>query len=129
MEKYNINNFYIEINKRFNKNPGFVLTGYNLFDVTIYYKLLGIKIKIYKIHQIRYSYKDYDNFNKSMLDTIIASYIRDSICYKNHINDDFSEIRIIYSKLYYYISRIKDVLYRIKNSFRNKDNKFDVGYE
>lgn len=128
MKKYNINNFYIEINKRKNKDPEFH-TGYDLFDIIIYYKLLGIKIKIYKISQIRYSCKYYDNFNKFMLDTIISSYISDIICYKNNINYDFSEIRTIYSKSYYYISRIKDVLYKIKNRFRNKDNKFDVGYE
>lgn len=128
MKTYDINNFYIEINKRLNKNLEFDVP-YNLFDVTIYYKLLGIKIKIYKISQIRYSYKDYDNFNESMLYGITASYIRDIGRYKNNINDDFSEVRIIYSKSYYYISRIKDFLYKIKNSFRNKDNKFDVGYE
>lgn len=128
MKKYNINNFYVEINKRLNKDPEFH-TGYDLFDITIYYKLLGIKIKIYKIIQIRYSSKDYDNFNSSMLDSIIASYMRDNICYKNNINDDFSEITMVYSKSYYYISRIKDFLYKIKNSFKNKDNKVDLGYE
>lgn len=129
MKNYKINNFYIEINKRMSKDLEFTRTGYDLFDITLYYKLLGIKIKIYKISQIRYSNKDYDNFNKSMLDTIIASYIRDAVCYKNNINDDFSEIRIIYSKSYYYISRIKALVYKIKKIFSNRDNKIDIGYE
>lgn len=129
MKYYEIDNFYIEINKRLSKTPEFAHINYNLFDIILYYKLLGTKIKIYRITQIRYSNKDYDNFNKSMLDSIIASYIRDVVCYKNIINDDFSEIRMVYSKLYYYISRIKDFVYKIKRVFRNRENKFDIGYE
>ena len=129
MKIYNINNFYVEVIKRANKDPDFNLPGYYLFEITIYYKLIGIKIKIYKITQIRYSSKDYDNFNESVLNELIAYYVSDIICYKNNTNTDFSTIRKIYSKVYYYISRIKDSLYKIENCFRNKENKLDIGYE
>lgn len=129
MKTYDINNFYVEVTKRVNKDPDFNIPGYDLFEIIIYYKLIGIKIKIYKITQIRYSTsRDYDNFNESLLNNLIAYYISDVISYKNNTNTDFLEIRKIYSKLYYYISRIKDSLYKIENCFRKTNNKFNIGY-
>ena len=98
MKTYDINNFYIEIIKRVNKDPDFNITGYDLFEITIYYKLIGIKIKIYKITQIRYTSEDYDSFNESLLNELIAYYISDIVCYKNNTNTEFSKIRKIYSK-------------------------------
>ena len=129
MKKYNINNFYIEITKRISKDKYFNKKDFYLFKITIYYKLLGIKIKIYEIEQIRYSCKYYDDFNESLLNDVIAYYIRDIIYYKNNTITDYSEIRKIYSKLYYYISRIKDLLYKIRNNFRKVNNNFDIGYK
>lgn len=133
MKTFNIDKFYIEVyihEKRINDFLGTPFE-YNPRTIIIYYKFLGINIKIYEINingTRCYSIDDYE-FDKTTLYNILPLYINDINIYKHNVITNWGEVRIIHSKIYYNIGNIKNILNKIKNRFRrSKVSKCDLGY-